>query len=335
MVYMTGSSLKEIEKAYWGLARDFLGDSAPGESRAFCPGASPPDNSCSPANKGNAGTSAPQSPSPAAAKGSFPEDPRGSLTGHTWEQRVAHIEQVTEWLAGKGVELQHNQGEWTGMGLPPSMQGRKKGPASIDAMDAITQGVEELERLGVALPKKIIVEDISGNAPAACNMDNGVLYFDPDYDVAKVRQSVEEGWLAGVAGKEHVTSMVHEMAHHDHMRAMTDFFKSGGRAVQYLDRWLGDPAPSNGVPTTDPWARYERASHKSSNDKGGPMSEEAAKEVAAQVSEYATRNPLEFVAETRTGLSLGIDYSREVLDLYDDYLGPPVRRPAAQKKKAA
>jgi hypothetical protein len=65
------------------------------------------------------------------------------------------------------------------------------------------------------------------------------------------------------------------------------------------------------------------------------MSEEAAKEVAAQVSEYATRNPLEFVAETRTGLSLGIDYSREVLDLYDDYLGPPVRRPAAQKKKAA
>jgi hypothetical protein len=56
--------------------------------------------------------------------------------------------------------------------------------------------------------------------------------------------------------------------------------------------------------------------------------------IASEVSRYATVTPLEFVAETRAGLAYGLEYSQRVLDLYDDYLGPPVRV-TAQKKKAA
>lgn len=50
MVYMVVAS-KEDEKKYWASAAKMLGIEAD-EGRAFCPGTSPPDNSCSPANKG-------------------------------------------------------------------------------------------------------------------------------------------------------------------------------------------------------------------------------------------------------------------------------------------
>lgn len=50
MVYMVVAS-KEDEKKYWAAATKMLGIEGD-EDRAFCQGASPPDNSCSPVNKG-------------------------------------------------------------------------------------------------------------------------------------------------------------------------------------------------------------------------------------------------------------------------------------------
>lgn len=50
MVYMVIES-EEDKKTYWAVAAKALGIK-PRDERAFCPGTSPPDNSCSPANKG-------------------------------------------------------------------------------------------------------------------------------------------------------------------------------------------------------------------------------------------------------------------------------------------
>lgn len=50
MVYMIVAS-EEDEKKYWSVAAKMVGITEE-SARAFCPGTSPPDNSCSPANKG-------------------------------------------------------------------------------------------------------------------------------------------------------------------------------------------------------------------------------------------------------------------------------------------
>jgi hypothetical protein len=45
-------------------------------------------------------------------------------------------------------------------------------------------------------------------------------------------------------------------------------------------------------------------------------------ELALQVSEYATNNCLEFVAEVFTGKTLGLKYSAAIMAKYDEFGGP-------------
>ncbi len=60
--------------------------------------------------------------------------------------------------------------------------------------------------------------------------------------------------------------------------------------------------------------------------KAHPENYDGWKGLAADVSQYATQNPLEFVAETFTGTSLGIGYSSAVMNKYDEFGGPKVSK---------
>ena len=54
--------------------------------------------------------------------------------------------------------------------------------------------------------------------------------------------------------------------------------------------------------------------------------------IAERVSEYATMEPIEFVAEVFAGIRYGKKYDKEVMDLYDHYEGPPLPKPLAKGK---
>jgi len=54
--------------------------------------------------------------------------------------------------------------------------------------------------------------------------------------------------------------------------------------------------------------------------------------IAKRVSEYATMEPIEFVAEVFAGIRYGKKYDKEVMDLYDHYEGPPLPKPLAKGK---
>jgi hypothetical protein len=308
---------KDFEEKYWAAASAAVGLAPDDESRAFCPGASPPDNSCSPANKGTAGPAPPKAPEPAAAPGSLVGDPRGTLTGHTREQRLAHLEQVSDWLASRGIEFIRTAGQ--------------SDPPTMHSMDAVTRGIEELERVGIGIPQKLVIADIPGNPPAGYHSGTQTIWFDPDYDIAALRDSVEQRFLAGVKGQEDGGPMIHEMSHHDHNMSVQDQYgDEKGREVWAA--WCGNPGDYG--PTTDPWEPTARFGY-GATEGGNRTNAQRARLIASEVSVYATMNPLEFVAETRTGLSLGLNYSDKVMKLYDDYLGPTVRRPAAKAKKKA
>lgn len=60
------------------------------------------------------------------------------------------------------------------------------------------------------------------------------------------------------------------------------------------------------------------------HEQGKEFDDPEEEDVARRVSSYAGYNPLEFVAETFTGLMLGIDFDEEVMNLYEKYGGPDV-----------
>jgi hypothetical protein len=67
------------------------------------------------------------------------------------------------------------------------------------------------------------------------------------------------------------------------------------------------------------WATWRRG--KFGSGKIGAL----RKSVAKQVSDYATTNPQEFVAETFAGNLNGKKYSKEVYAMYKEYKGPKLK----------
>ena len=70
---------------------------------------------------------------------------------------------------------------------------------------------------------------------------------------------------------------------------------------------------------------YEEAVKYSTEGFGAGRSGLAKVNVAKQVSDYATKNPMEFVAETFAGHVNGKTYSKEVYELYNSYKGPELK----------
>jgi hypothetical protein len=303
--------------------------SGPVSGRAFCPGVSPPDNSCSPANKGTGKWQSPEPPEPSFNDTVITgrDDPRGALTGHDREQRMEYEKQTAKWLADRGIELR--------------VKDDIDGPPTIGAMQAAMRGVELLEKTGMVPPKEILIENISGNAPAGFDFRANQVIIDPDFDTNRLKEAVETGYLAGVAGNEEAAAIVHEIAHRDHAERIREAMAAGrGKEisaeqaeqlkVSKILRLIGSPDTigSFDFSSSDPWNPSERFGFQ------GRLSSDAAREVARSVSGYAALTPMEFVAEVRTGAAMGIKYTRQVMSLYEDYLGPPLS-PSSELKEAA
>lgn len=334
MVYMVIAS-PEDEKKYWAAATKMLGIEAKDE-RAFCPGTSPPDNSCSPANKGT-GRPPPSQPAPQRDKVGD-ADGRGQKSGHTAEQRREYAKQVDEWLAKEhGVTLV-NAG-FDGF----SDESMQDFPPSMDAIDSVVRGIERLGALGITKPATIrFDESIPSTAFAAYEYLSGDVTVSPDVDAIRMELAVKLGAFAGTSADD---LLVHEMSHRDHFVHMQKNFPSSfqgkdDEAVKNavhgrVSVMFGVP-DEDMIPTADPWTRAGRFSKTATNADGKPLDPDEARDVASEVSSYAMTNPLEFVAEVRTGVSTGAEYSQEVMSLYEDYMGPPLARPTrASKKRAA
>ena len=298
----------------------------PKDERAFCPGASPPDNSCSPSNKGTASPS-PAVPAPDGRVAS--EDARGAITGHSEGQRLAYAKDLAAWLKQEhGVDL-WNYGDWT-----------DPAPPSMPAMLAVASGVTRLSAMGIAPPASVqFDEELPPSAAGSYQFWNNVVTVNPSLDSTKFESS-RPGQFASKAAEDLI---VHEVSHRDHLAAIRENLPSSFKGVdgeafeiavgQRLGELLGVP-DEDGFPTKDPWTKAARFGSRTKGDGGRQVDPDAAREIASKVSEYATLNPLEFVAEVRTGALAGVAYGDDVLSLYEDYSGPPlVSRKAGAKTR--
>lgn len=296
----------------------FADDVTVDESRAFCPGASPPDNSCSPANKGTGAPRPPKTPKP-DGKGT---DKRGQETGHSREQRSEYVAQVREWLQlHHGVELTGHFDLY--------------GPPTMNSIRQVADGIARLDELGITKPSRIEFQDLPGNAPAGYDYISGMVLVDPDGTKDDIQKSIEKGWLSGTLSSEDWGIMVHEMTHHDHrqeIRRRVAPDEQGGqgaavakaRTIEKVKDLMGRPTRSG--PTIDPWDPSLRFGTTARDNGGKPVDSALAMVAAMGVSGYAGTNPLEFVAEVRTGVASGITYPDRVMELYEDYGGPPLPR---------
>lgn len=302
--------------------------------RAFCPTGvgGGIDNSCSSKDGSGGGgltTGMPPAPPPPASPSKIDrDDPRGRITGHTREQRKEYAAQVSRWLNDNfGIVVNSDR---IG-GDPPSM----------DALRSIADGVNSLDKLGFEKPKTIIIEDQPDNCPAAYEWTRDRVMIDPDLDEKTLQLAMKEGRLAGRTGKDAGASLVHEIAHRDHAMGIArkmgedpkTAFKPGNPAYQRVIALMGNPHPMIG-PLTDPFHPDARFSHSTTGRGSSPVSGDDARKIAYEVSSYATMNPLEFVAEVRTGVSKGVQYSPQVMSLYEDYNGPPLPSVKGRKVKS-
>jgi hypothetical protein len=290
--------------------------SGPQDSRAFCPGASPPDNTCSPANKGDSAPRPPAAPEPSKTPVGD-DDPRGKLTGHTAEQRLAYAKEVEQWLKEHHGIMLVEYGDFADP-LPPSMH----------AMQLVTEGVPKIVELGMAKPEAIIFDDgLPPKAAAAFYQWNNSIAINPNFNISSLGKA-KPGQFASNALPD---VLVHESAHKQHIASIRDKVPSfyRGKDEQAVDNaaservgmLFGNP-DDDGFPTKDPWTKSARFGSAALNEDGKPVDPDEARSIAAKVSEYATTNPLEFVAEVVSGQSAGATYGDDVLSLYDDYGGP-------------
>lgn len=211
----------------------------------------------------------------------------------------------------------------------------------MHTLQAVADGVARLEKHGIEKPKEIIIQDQDGNAPAAFDYSVEEVYFDPDLNADRLRKAVTEGNLSGRAKRDVGAALIHEMTHRDHWVEITKAmgndpnapFSQKKAAADQVFRLMGNPHPLIG-PLSDPFDPDNRFSNMATNDGGSPLSGNEAREVAFEVSTYATMNPLEFVAEVRTGVADGVQYSDRVMTLYQDYLGPKLPRVKGRKVKS-
>jgi hypothetical protein len=287
-----------------------------GSRRAFCPGASPPDNSCSPSNKG---TGRPP-PSPPVADGKATAgDTRGS-SGHSEEQRKAYGVQLENWML-----FTHDV----------TMRIETKGTyPNMDSMQSVAAGIEELARRGEPMPRQVAFVDMPDAAFAGYDFRRDEVHVNPDFRLSRISELSESGWMVSDSKSSPLAAqaMIHEIGHQEHFAALRDILPEKG-ATDRIRAMLGRPDFLG--PTDEPWAPDARLFRNTT--KGGvPVDYAAAREIAGSVSKYAQANPIEFVAETRTGLLLGKKYPESVMQLYEDYGGPPLDRRSSRKpvKKA-
>lgn len=206
-----------------------------------------------------------------------------------------------------------------------------------DARDAVDAGVRMLHRLGETVPPKIrIGQTRYPNAAAEFDPDTDEVVISDSFDADSMANLISSGFLTGDSSRPHETLVVHEASHSDHFDHIATMLGSSSEQESRWDRLSGYPQllelrqkakeagktfrPSAGTIEELAWAPEERFSRTS-----GPLNAQGARDVAAQVSEYAATNPLEFVAEVRTGVLMGKEYPDIVHALYADYGGPPIR----------
>lgn len=250
------------------------------------------------------------------------------MTGHTRTQRREYMRELSGWLQKnhKVRLVDRTNGE------PPSMS----------SLQAISDGIATLDKHGMTKPAEIIIEDQDSNAPAAYDFINDKVFFDPDLNADQLRNAVKDGMLSGRAKRDvGAAAMVHEITHRDHWREMAAAMgedpdgtaRQKPKSMAVAMNLMGNPVPMIG-PTTDPFLAQHRFSNTATNDSGDPLSAKEARQVAFEVSNYATMNPLEFVAEVRTGVADGIQYSDRVMRLYEDYRGPTLPKVKGRKIKS-
>jgi hypothetical protein len=268
--------------------------------RAFCPGVSPPDNSCSPANKG---ARPPRPPSPTAE--------------YSREAAQKYTRAASAWLKQNGVTVD----------IGPAVS------SPVNAIEAAVEGVQAMKSAGLKPPEEVVIgvpERLSSAGEYDCQTDTILIsaYLDP----AQTKRAFENGWLAGNASRPLAALLVHEDTHREHFRILGSSEEAFDRLSGYHDmerlrqeaERAGRPfRPAAGSIQEYAWSPDYRSNTQSASPR--PSSREAVA-IAAKVSEYAKTDPLEFVAEVRAGMAVGNKYPEDVMRLYEDYSGPPVGR---------
>jgi len=203
-----------------------------------------------------------------------------------------------------------------------------------DAFALVEQGIATLEEFGLDWPREIQIGP-NGAALASVHPDTGAVLVNESATEEKGRRAIESGWLSGDAAMPLASILVHEQSHTDHYSAMVSFTgadaagelweKITGRYDMERLRREADKAgrpfrPSAGSLEEFAWSPGHRPRETSG------VSASRAMRIAATVSQYAKTNPPEFVAEFRTGVLSGHEYSDEAWDLYESYAGPKLLR---------
>jgi len=175
---------------------------------------------------------------------------------------------------------------------------------TMESMKEVAQGLHRLRQNGMELPESVVM---TTKLPSGRSMGSTLGYYVPGgksiyihgrLSTGEPEASIKSGWLAGSAASQRGTTVMHEMGHMAHERAV------GSKAFNAL------PRPDAKTDTTLSFRDHE---------------------TAGRVSRYAQKSPTEFVAETYTGHLSGQRYTQEVYDLYNRFGGP--RLPGTKKRK--
>jgi hypothetical protein len=291
----TGSELRFLREA---IARDI---DRRRQRRAFCPGVSPPDNSCPPANKGSRP----------------PRPPSASSAASSEKVAAKYVKDATNWLKENGVSLD----------IGPAVR------YPLTAVECVVAGVRAMKSAGLKPPEEVVIgvpERLSAAAEYDCQTDT--ILVSAYLDAEQTGKAIESGWLSGNPSSPLSSILAHEDTHREHFLRLGSseetFDKLSGyydmdRLRQAAEREGKVFRPAAGLVQEYAWSPNYRGKTRSASP---PPSPQEAIQIAAKVSRYAKVDPLEFVAEVRGGMAAGNKYPKDVMDLYESYEGPPVGR---------
>jgi hypothetical protein len=203
-----------------------------------------------------------------------------------------------------------------------------------DAFALVEQGIATLEEFGLDWPREIQIGP-NGAALASVHPDTGAVLVNESATEEKGRRAIEGGWFSGDAEMPLASILVHEQSHTDHYSTLVSFTgadaagelwdKITGRYDMERLRREADKAGRPFRPSAGSLEEYAWSPGHRPRETSG-VSASRAMRIAATVSQYAKTNPPEFVAEFRTGVLSGHEYSDEAWDLYESYAGPKLLR---------
>jgi hypothetical protein len=174
-------------------------------------------------------------------------------------------------------------------------------PENEEAAEDISKSLQNLKSKGYAIPPpyQIFTDDIEARygtafagSFAVAHQEEGTLknqiIYSKDFNSKSMRESIAENKEKGWFTSTDV--FAHEYAHNAHHNNI-----SYEEAVEYGGGF------------------------------GQGRDAERGSAIAGKVSEYAQKNPMEFVAETFSGHVSGKTYSKDVYDLYKKYKGPELK----------